>query len=70
MSDTESGYAAAEGAPVCLMCGRVAASAEELATARLTWTRGVEDDRTVWTCQTCSREHLRSIEGKLDSSWW
>lgn len=21
-------------------------------------------------CDTCSREHLRAIEGKLDSGWW
>jgi len=26
--------------------------------------------RDVWTCDTCSRTHLRSIEGKLDSAWW
>ncbi len=21
-------------------------------------------------CDTCSREHLRAIEGRLDSAWW
>ena len=25
-----------------------------------------ENGRDVWTCDRCSREHLRSIEGKLD----
>ena len=37
------------------------------ALARLTWARGIENGHEVWTCDTCSRRHLRSIEGKLDS---
>jgi hypothetical protein len=52
---------------VCATCGAVAA---DPALARLTWARGVENQREVWTCDACSRRHLRSIEGKLDSSWW
>lgn len=55
---------------VCATCGRVPASAQEAAQARLTWTRGLENARPVWTCDRCSRENLRSIEGKLDSAWW
>ena len=70
MSDNTSGYAADEADLVCVTCGRVPATADDLASARLTWTRGVENGRAVWTCETCSREHLRSIEGKLDSAWW
>jgi hypothetical protein len=54
-------------AMVCATCGAVPA---DEGMARLTWTRGVENGRDVWTCETCSRRHLRSIEGKLDSSWW
>jgi hypothetical protein len=23
-----------------------------------------------WICDTCTRTNLRSIEGKLDDSWW
>ncbi|MGL5851826.1 MAG: hypothetical protein ACRCZD_13695 [Phycicoccus sp.] len=38
--------------------------------ARLAWTRGTEGERQVWTCDDCSRRHLRAIEGKLDSAWW
>jgi len=30
----------------------------------------VEDGRAVWTRDRCSREHLRSIERKLDAVWW
>ena len=52
---------------VCATCGCM--PADESA-ARLTWALGVENGRWVWTCDRCSREHLRSIEGKLDSAWW
>jgi hypothetical protein len=53
--------------PVCATCGRTAPDA---ASARLAWAHGTEQGRTVWTCDACSRQHLRAIEGKLDSAWW
>jgi len=53
--------------PVCLRCGRMP---DDESAARLTWALGVENGRQVWTCDRCSRENLRSIEGKLDSPWW
>ena len=53
--------------PVCATCGRIA---DDQSSARLTWALGVENGRQVWTCDLCSRENLRSIEGKLDSLWW
>jgi hypothetical protein len=52
---------------VCGTCGR---TPEDKAVARLTWALGMEGGRQVWTCDECSRLHLRSIEGKLDSQWW
>lgn len=52
---------------VCATCGT---EHEDPALAALTWTRGTENGRDVWTCERCSRKHLRSIEGKLDSAWW
>lgn len=58
-----------EDALTCGVCGRTV-SGDEVATARLTWVRSLEAGRPVWTCDTCSRTHLRSIEGKLDSAWW
>ena len=61
---------APEPRPVCATCGAVPADDEAAALARITWARGVENGRDVWTCDTCSRRHLRSIEGKLDSAWW
>lgn len=55
---------------VCATCGTTPADDDAAAVARLTWARGTENGRQVWTCETCSRRHLRSIEGKLDSAWW
>ncbi|WP_328469005.1 hypothetical protein [Streptomyces sp. NBC_00448] len=48
-------------------CGRCGATAQGLP---LTWTCSVENGRRVYFCDTCAREHLRSIEGRLDSAWW
>jgi hypothetical protein len=36
----------------------------------VTWSASVEGGRRMWTCGHCARENLRSIEAKLDSSWW
>jgi hypothetical protein len=65
---TASGGAAPE--VVCATCGVVPADEQALALARITWVRGIENGRDTWTCDTCSRRFLRSIEGKLDSAWW
>ena len=49
----------------CDLCGR---QAEEDLT--LTWMTSVENGRSRTYCEDCSRQHLRAIEGKLDSEWW
>jgi hypothetical protein len=49
----------------CDFCGKQAEDAETM-----TWVTSVERGRTRLYCDTCSREHLRAIEGKLDSEWW
>jgi hypothetical protein len=36
----------------------------------LTWTSATERGRLQWYCDQCSREHLRAMEGNLDSAWW
>jgi hypothetical protein len=51
----------------CATCGRTASADGNVL---LTWVRGVEGGRETWTCDVCSRQHLRSIEGKLDTAWW
>jgi hypothetical protein len=51
---------------VCDFCGR-----HESDPARtLTWSTAVENGRQRTYCDVCSREHLRSMEGKLDSEYW
>ena len=52
---------------VCATCGTTTPAEGH---ALLTWVRGLENGRQVWTCEACSREHLRSIEGKLDTARW
>jgi hypothetical protein len=36
----------------------------------LTWVSAIERGQVKVFCDRCSREHLRSIESKLDSEWW
>ena len=52
-------------------CARCGATAADLP---LTWTSSVETrgraKRTVYYCDTCSRENVRAIEGRLDQEWW
>ncbi|WP_188111302.1 hypothetical protein [Nocardioides antri] len=50
----------------CDFCGRVAPGDA----VPLTWSTSVERGRTRRYCETCSRENLRSMEGKLDSDYW
>jgi hypothetical protein len=52
---------------VCDSCGSVPDDPQR---ARLSWSVGIERGRRTWTCVTCARRHLRSIEGKLDPDWW
>jgi len=52
------------GSFTCALCG---ATVSEIP---LTWVSSVERGRTVYYCDVCSREHLRSIEAKLDSEHW
>ncbi|MFE0676600.1 hypothetical protein [Streptomyces sp. NPDC058867] len=35
-----------------------------------TWTCSVENGERRYFCDTCSRQNLRAIEGRLDSAWW
>jgi hypothetical protein len=67
---TAAGDPGTSGQPGTLVCATCGAVPADEGLARLTWARGLENGREVWTCDTCSRRHLRSIEGKLDSSWW
>jgi hypothetical protein len=48
------------------MCGARA----EGDTPPLTWVTSVERGQRRVFCESCARENLRNIEGKLDSEWW
>jgi hypothetical protein len=50
----------------CDFCGR--READDAKT--LTWSTAAENGRTKSYCDRCSREHLRAMEGKLDSEYW
>ncbi|QGZ53089.1 hypothetical protein GPZ77_23070 [Streptomyces sp. QHH-9511] len=49
---------------VCAGCGK---TAEE---PPVTWSCSVENGTRRYLCDTCARDHIRSIEGRLDSAWW
>jgi len=51
----------------CDFCGR---QETDEATTTLTWSTSVENGRTRLYCDTCSREHLRAMEGKLEAEYW
>ena len=36
----------------------------------LTWVLTAENDRVSHYCETCARENVRSIEGRLDPAYW
>jgi len=50
-----------------LVCARCGIRADG---PRPTWTCSVENGARIHFCDTCSRENLRAIEGRLDSAWW
>jgi hypothetical protein len=54
------------GVVTCAFCGQVAEGDEP----PITWTSAVEQGTLRHFCDRCSREHLRSMESKLDSEWW
>jgi hypothetical protein len=54
------------GVTTCDFCGRQ--ETDEAKT--LAWTMAVENGRRRVFCDRCSRDHLRSMEGKLDSEFW
>ncbi len=55
----------------CDLCGRQADDSDEADAAEaLAWTTSTEKGRLRRYCVSCSREHLRSMEGKLDAEHW
>lgn len=54
---------AGEGA-VCGGCGAT------VAVKPVTWSLQISARGQQWLCDRCTRDNLRSIEGKLDEAWW
>ena len=50
----------------CGNCGRQ----ESDPALTLTWSISVERGVTLHFCEVCSREHVRSMEAKLDREYW
>ncbi|WOX12431.1 hypothetical protein [Streptomyces sp. N50] len=53
--------------PRSLVCARCGTKSEG---PQPTWTCSVENGTRYYFCDTCARENLRAIEGRLDSAWW
>ncbi|PZF80791.1 hypothetical protein [Jiangella anatolica] len=62
MTTTKEGRVAE--AVACAHCGTTAAEPP------LTWVSSVERGRTLYYCDRCARDNLRSIEARLDTAWW
>ncbi len=66
MTANPSPIAPEPSAATCSLCGR--SEADPTASG---WTRQIGDrGRVEWLCARCTRDNLRSIEGRLDSDWW
>ncbi|MEU2064219.1 hypothetical protein [Streptomyces sp. NPDC013455] len=61
----QGGSTAASRPVVCARCGTPADGPQPV-----TWTCSVESGVRRYFCESCSRENLRAIEGRLDSAWW
>ena len=48
----------------CTVCGT------QVEERPATWSLQVSERGATWICERCTRENLRSIEGKLDEVWW
>jgi hypothetical protein len=64
-TSSSTGIPAQRPPATCSACG--AQSAE---TPPISWSVSVEGGKRLWTCDRCAREHVRSIEAKLESAWW
>ena len=57
----------APGRPPYETCGVCGTTVSE---RPMTWSLQVSERGTTWLCERCTRDNVRSIEGKLDEAWW
>ncbi|WP_405950446.1 hypothetical protein OG588_33050 [Streptomyces prunicolor] len=62
-----SDISASTAEPRPLVCARCGTRSEG---PQPTWICSVENGTRHYFCDTCARENLRAIEGRLDSTWW
>ena len=67
---TEPGPAAASGGAESARIITCAACATPGEGPPPTWSAQTGARGTSWLCERCTRENLRSIEGRLDEAWW
>ncbi len=48
----------------CAVCGA------QVRERPLTWSLQVGPRGEQWLCADCTRDNVRSIEGRLDEAWW
>lgn len=48
----------------CGVCGTTVAERP------VTWSLQVSARGPTWLCERCTRDNVRSIEGRLDEAWW
>ena len=48
----------------CSRCGTTVPSLP------VSWSFEVTERGKAWLCEACTRDNVRSIEGKLDEAWW
>ncbi len=53
------------GPVTCGQCGR-----QSDGPAPITWSSATGARGTSWTCETCTRRHLRAMEAQLDEEFW
>jgi hypothetical protein len=51
----------------CSVCGAPAPDGEPVLAG---WSTSSSSRGVQWVCTSCTREHVRSIEAKLDEEWW
>ena len=52
----------------CSLCGTTVETEGDA--SPLGWAMTVDGKRVTYQCAACAREHIRSIEAKLDEEWW
>ncbi|MEB3963432.1 hypothetical protein OKJ48_24765 [Streptomyces kunmingensis] len=67
MTSLPGGDSAQQTHPQDVVCARCGTTAQG---PPLTWTCSVEGGVRRYFCDACAREHIRAIEGRLDSEWW